>query len=163
MALTTDQTVKRRSADEIVGFSPRAVRAPFALHCAAFFVDYIVVILAPVLGLVFDLLIGGEPAKVSNNTAWLIAFLLGVSDVIILPSLSGQTLGMMLTGLRIVKHDGRDPGVGQVILRNTIGYLATLLSLGLGFLLGAVTPSGRMLHDYVAGTNVIYAKKRALK
>jgi uncharacterized RDD family membrane protein YckC len=35
--------------------------------------------------------------------------------------------------------------------------------MGLGFLLAAFTPSGRALHDYIAGTIVVFGKKRALK
>jgi uncharacterized RDD family membrane protein YckC len=48
-------------------------------------------------------------------------------------------------------------------LRNTLGYLATLLTLGIGLLMAVVTPSGRALHDYIAGTMVVFGKKRVLK
>ena len=164
MALTTDRAVKTAPSRElVVDFPAVTLRAPFSLRLVAFFIDYILFISIPVLGLLIELLIGGEPAKFSNNTAWLIAILLGVSDVIIFPALSGQTLGMMICRLRIVRIDGREPSIGQVILRNTVGFLLTAATLGLGFILAAFTPRGRALHDYLSGTMVIFGSKRTLK
>jgi uncharacterized RDD family membrane protein YckC len=164
MALTTERTVQTKpSREAVVEFSPVALRAPFALRCAAMFIDYILIVAVPVLGLVIDRLIVGGAGKFSNNTAWLIAFLLGVSDLLIFPALSGQSLGMMMCRLRIVRTDGGDPSVTRVIIRNTLGFLLTLLTLGVGFILAAFTPAGRALHDYVAGTIVIFGSKRILK
>jgi len=164
MAVATEQAARQRASREVViDFSPEAMRAPFGLRCIAIFIDYILVISVPVLGLLFELAIGGDPAKISNNAAWLIAFLLGVSNLIIFPALSGQTLGKMICGLRIVRKNGSDPSVRQILLRNTVGYLVTLLTLLIGFLIAVVTPSGRTLHDYLAGTTVVFGKKRVLK
>ena len=164
MALTTDRAVRTTPSREVViDFPAAALRAPFSLRLIAFFIDYILFIAVPVLGLLIELMVGGEPAKFSNNTAWLIAFLLGLSDLIIFPALSGQTLGMMMCRLKIVRTDGREPSIGRVVLRNTVGFLLTALTLGLGFLLAALTPSGRALHDYLAGTIVVFGSKRVLK
>jgi uncharacterized RDD family membrane protein YckC len=156
--------LRERSAkrDVIVEFSPEELRAPFALRCGSFFIDYILILAVPVLGLVFDMSAGTSPGKVSNNTTWLIAFLLGVSDLIIFPALSGQTLGMMICGLRIVRKNGLDASAGRVILRNTLGYILTVLTAGIGFLIAAISPRGRALHDYVSGTMVIYGRRRKL-
>jgi uncharacterized RDD family membrane protein YckC len=158
MADNAAQLPARR--DVIVDFAPETLRAPFALRCGAFLIDYILIVAVPVLGLIFSLLIDDNPAKASNSTMWLIAILVGVSDMIIFPSLSGQTVGMMICGLRLVRPDGRDASAGRVILRNTVGYLLTALTLGVGFLIAAVTPSHRALHDYVSGTMVVYGRKR---
>jgi len=164
MASTTDGAIKTtQSREVVVDFPVAALRAPFSLRLVAGFIDYILFIAVPVLGLVIELLIGGEPAKFSNNTAWLIAFLLGLSNIIIFPALSGQTLGMIMCRLKIVRTDGREPSIGRVILRNTVGYLLTVLTLGFGFILAAFTPSGRALHDYLAGTIVVFGSKRVLK
>ena len=164
MALTAEQTSRQPTSREVVrDFSPEALRAPFGLRCVAICIDYILVIAIPVLGLVFELAIGGDPAKISNNTAWLIAFLVGVSNLIIFPGLSGQTLGMMICGLKIIRKDGGEASIKRIALRNTLGYLATLLTLGIGLLMAVVTPSGRALHDYIAGTMVVFGKKRILK
>ena len=164
MAVAADRSVNIRSSREVVsGFSPIEVRAPFALRCVAVAVDYILVVAVPVLGLVLDLLLGSDKTKLSDNTSWLIAFLVAVSNLIIFPCLSGQTLGMMMARLRIVRKDGTQASIGRIVIRNTLGYLATLLTAGLGFLLGAITPSGRTLHDYVSGTMVIYASRKKVE
>lgn len=164
MALTADRMVKTSPNREvIVDFSASELRAPFALRCVALFIDYILIIAVPVIGLIIETLIGGTQAKFSNNTAWLIAFLLGASDLILFPALSGQTLGMMMCRLRIVSTNGGEVPIGRMVLRNTVGLLLTTLTLGLGFLLAAFTPNGRALHDYLAGTLVVFGKKRIVK
>jgi uncharacterized RDD family membrane protein YckC len=164
MTLTAEGTADRPAQrEQVVEFSPVVLRAPFALRCGAVFLDYILIVAVPVLALIFDELIGGEPGKFSFGTAWLIAFLLGVSNLMIFPGLSGQTVGMMMCGLRIVRLDGKEPSIKRVVLRNTLGYLVTLLTGGLGFLLAAFTSSGRALHDYIGGTVVVFGKKRTLK
>jgi uncharacterized RDD family membrane protein YckC len=45
-------------------------------------------------------------------------------------------------------------------VRDVVGYALTVLTLGFGFLIAAVIPSGRALHDYIAGTIVIRGRKR---
>ena len=72
---------------------------------------------------------------------------------------SGQSIGKMLTGLRITNVDGSAPGFFTLLLRHVIGYPLTLLSGGLGFLLVAVNKSGRALHDYLCSTAVVYGQK----
>ena len=137
----TDRIGRSENREEIVEFSPEILRAPFALRCGAAIIDYILVVAVPVLGLIFNKLIAGQyggQSALSNNTAWLIAFLLGISDLFIFPCLSGQTLGKMVTGLRIVKRSGRQPSAKRIILRNTIGFLASMLTLGFGFALAAL-------------------------
>ena len=161
MTLMADNAAQLKAKrDVIVDFTPEALRAPFALRCGSFLIDYILIVAVPVLGLVFSLLIDDNPARVSNTTAWLIATLLGLSDMIILPALSGQTLGMMICGLRIVRPDGLDASAGLIVFRNTLGYLLTALTLGIGFLIAAITPTRRALHDYVSGTMVVYGRRR---
>jgi uncharacterized RDD family membrane protein YckC len=153
---------KRREI--VTGFDLVKLRAPFALRCAAVCIDYIIVAAIPVLALVFDRLTAGGtatgPSSLAGGTAWVIAVLVGLSNLILFPSLSGQTLGMMLCGLRIVSKNGRDASLAAIALRNTVGYLLTLLTFGIGFLMAAITPTGRSLHDYLAGTAVVFAIKR---
>jgi uncharacterized RDD family membrane protein YckC len=62
-----------------------------------------------------------------------------------------------------VRIDGTTPTVGAVAFRQTVGYFLTLASFGLGFLVSAFSSKGRALHDYLSGTVVIYAERRAKK
>ncbi|MGI8555700.1 MAG: RDD family protein, partial [Pyrinomonadaceae bacterium] len=95
------------------------------------------------------------------NAGWLIAFLIVLTNFFIFPMISGQTIGKMLTGLRVVKTDGTNPSIGTLLIRHLIGYPLTILTFGLGFLLSALNSKGRALDDFLAGTVVIYGQRRA--
>jgi uncharacterized RDD family membrane protein YckC len=158
---------KARNTEKIVDFTPEDLAAPFFLRCGALIIDYILVISIPVVCMLISRYSGNDGAKLLNseinNTGWLIAILVGISNIVIFPMFSGQSLGKMLTGLRIVKVDGRSVPFGTILFRHTFGYLLTLLTGGLGFLFSVLNRRGRALHDYLAGTVVIYGNKRILK
>jgi Mce-associated membrane protein len=92
---------------------------------------------------------------------WLIAILLIVTNMVILPAVSGQSIGKAVTGIRIVTTTGEAAGFTHLLLRNVLGYFLTVVTGFLGFILAAFMPTGRALHDYVGGTVVIYAQKRS--
>ena len=157
--------VRRPGTKEvIVGFSPQALRAPFVLRCGAMTIDYIVIIAIPVIGLLLSRFSGNDGAKLLNDgvnsAAWLIGLFVGIVNLVFLPMASGQSLGKMLTGIRIVSIDGTSPSVSSIALRQTLGYLFVLTSLGLSFFISFFSRKGRALHDYIAGTVVIYADRR---
>lgn len=170
MNAASDRTpeVRRPVAREVVvGFSPESVKAPFLLRCGALMIDYMIVIAIPVVGLLLSRLSGNDGARLLNdslnNAGWLIAFVAALLNLILLPLFSGQTLGKILTGLRIVALDGSMPTLRAVAIRQTLGYALTILTVGAGFLLSVFGRRGRALHDYVAGTMVIYADRRVRK
>jgi uncharacterized RDD family membrane protein YckC len=66
----------------------------------------------------------------------------------------GATPGKSLLGLTVVTDSGESPiGYGRAFLR-LLGYGASSLLMGLGFLLIAFSPDRRALHDRIAGTRV---------
>jgi uncharacterized RDD family membrane protein YckC len=67
---------------------------------------------------------------------------------------SGQTLGKMATGIRVVDEEGRRVDPGRAVLR-AAGSLISLATLGAGFLPALMTRGGRALHDRLAGTRVV--------
>jgi len=117
-----------------------------------------------VLILLIGRMMGNDGSKLLggplNSMGWLIAVLIGLTNLIILPSVSGQSLGKALTGIRIVTMNGEAAHFNQLLLRNIFGYLLTVITVFLGFIIAAFTREGRALHDYVGGTVVIYAQKR---
>jgi uncharacterized RDD family membrane protein YckC len=148
--------------EKIIEFSPEALSAPFALRCAALIIDYIVLLVVPVVWLVLARFLSdtGVPDAI-GKTIWILAVLMAVADCVLLPILfGGQSLGKMLVGIRIVRRDGTRAHAVQILLRNVLGYLLTVMTLGLGFLIAAVNPTGRALHDYVGGTIVVRGRKR---
>lgn len=167
MSAVSDRTaeVRRPGRREIVvDFSPAAVSAPFLLRCGALLIDYIIVVAVPVIGLLLSRFTGTDGVKLLddglNNAGWLVAFLVGISNLLLLPMFTGQTMGKIVTGLRMVNVDGSTPSMRQMAARQTVGYLVTLLTFGLGFLISCLSTSGRALHDYLTGTIVIYADRR---
>jgi uncharacterized RDD family membrane protein YckC len=131
---------------------------PFPLRCGAFLIDYIVLISLVVLGTLFARMLGGG-ARAAGNSAETAAIALVVVvalfNLAVLPGLTGFTLGKWATGLRIQRIDSGNPGIGRALLRHFVGYPLSLITLGLGFLLAAVTVRGRGLHDMIAGTVVV--------
>jgi uncharacterized RDD family membrane protein YckC len=89
--------------------------------------------------------------------------LLGLTNFIIFPMFAGQSIGKMLTGLRVVKSDGGIPSFKHLLLRHLVGYPVTIITGGLGFLFSVLNSKGRALHDYIAGTEVIYGQRRVVE
>jgi len=153
-----------RKSEIVVNFEPESVAAPFPLRCGALLIDYIVILVFPIGSLLLSRYFGNDGAKLMagslNDAGWLIALLLAATNFVLLPAFSGQSIGKLVTGIKIVGADGSQAGISKIVLRNLVGYLVTLASLGIGFLLSALTGSGRALHDYLFGTVVIYADRK---
>ncbi len=65
----------------------------------------------------------------------------------------GRTPGKMLFGLAVERTSGEVLGWGRSLAR-TCGYLASLFTWGLGFLMAA-GPAKKALHDRLTGTRVV--------
>jgi len=149
----------------IVDFDAERLKAPFLLRCGAVLIDYILLVSVPVISLLLTRVFEDEPSKFlkSTTTGWLIMILLALTNYIILPMFSGQTIGKILTGLKIVNTDGSSPSVGKLLIRHIIGYPLTVITGGIGFLFSVVNRRGRALHDFLAGTVVVYGRRRMEK
>lgn len=66
----------------------------------------------------------------------------------------GQTPGKMAAGIQVLTATGEPVGIGRALARAVAEYLSGLLFC-LGYLVAAFSDK-RALHDYVAGTRVIY-------
>ena len=138
-------------------------RAPFSLRCGALLIDYIVVATIVVTATLISRLFGGGTRLAGGTTetfGWLIAICVMVLNFVVLAGLRGQTLGKWATGLRVVRTDGSPLTFLSSLLRHVIGYAASFLTLGLGFLLAVFSAHGRALHDIIAGTVVVIDKAR---
>ena len=67
---------------------------------------------------------------------------------------SSQTIGMMITDLRVEGMDGERPSLGQLLGRCG-GHLVSLFGLGLGLLWGLMNRDNLCLHDRISGTRVV--------
>ncbi len=149
----------RDDRKKIDDFSAVRLRAPFELRCAAALIDYLVLIVLPVGWLFLERLFTEGASAGIGNTTWFLAIMLFLGDLVLLPILGGRTLGKMLMGLTIVRADGSAVDLGNTLRRHLLGYPLSTLTLGLGFLMAAMHPAGRALHDLVGGTLVIRGRK----
>lgn len=156
-----------RRKEVIIGFDPERLRAPFFLRCGAAVIDYLLLILIPVCGLLLSRFLGNDGTRLVNseinNFAWLLAILVAICNMILLPAVAGQSVGKMFSGLRIVRLDGSSVNARNIVVRQIIGYLLTLLTGGLGFFLSVFSPRGRALHDYLSETIVVHGSARTEK
>jgi uncharacterized RDD family membrane protein YckC len=68
----------------------------------------------------------------------------------------GQTIGKMLTGIRVMTEEGTRVDLGRAVLRAG-GCLVSLLTAGLAYLPALFSADSRALHDRLAGTRVVRA------
>lgn len=156
VAETTTPRAKLQSRPTIQSFA--RFRAPFALRCGAILIDYIILVGIVAFSTLVSRLLGGGTRSAGNSseTAGIILTIVAaVLDLGVLPGLTGFTVGKWATGLRILRDDGMEIGIGRAFLRHFVGYPLSFITLGLGFLAAAFTTRGRGLHDLIAGTIVV--------
>jgi uncharacterized RDD family membrane protein YckC len=73
-------------------------------------------------------------------------------------TLGGQTLGQYITGVRVVRLDGKRLNFGRSLVR-WVGYIVALVPLGLGFLWCLWDDRRQTFSDKMAKTVVLYAWK----
>ncbi|MYL69813.1 RDD family protein [Halobacillus litoralis] len=112
-----------------------------------------------ILGVIFTLItyvIYGEFLRQSNplDTLSTVYF-------IVLPiAWYGYTVGKKAAGVRIVKKDGSEVGIKQMLLRELIGALVYAITLGIALIVSAfmvgIREDKRAIHDFIAGTYVTH-------
>ncbi|ELK44024.1 hypothetical protein D478_00315 [Brevibacillus agri BAB-2500] len=87
--------------------------------------------------------------------------LFGLLYMILLTWWTGQTLGKLITGIRVIsaRQSRGNLSSGQVILREVIGKFLSTLPFGLGYLWVAWNPQKQGWHDLLAKTYVVYDRK----
>ena len=85
----------------------------------------------------------------------LLSLIIGVAYYVIFIGWKGATPGKMLLKIKVVRPDGQPVGYGQSFLRY-IGYMASSIILGIGYLMAIWDDEKRALHVRIASTRVIY-------
>ena len=136
----------------VVGFGPRAA----ALVIDAMLVWFLGIILGmavAVAGLLLSIFSPDWPPRLD----WLVILSGLVFSVVYFTaawSKSGQTLGKIVVGIKVVGKDGQPPSGGKALLRY-LGYILNGLALSIGFVWVAVDRKRQGWHDKIAGTYVI--------
>lgn len=150
--------------------------AGFWPRFAAFFIDIVLLCVALLVMMVFfELGIGfasvfwGLDESLFDNLFSLIeapgwnemfSFTILVTYFGIMNGSYGATLGKMALGLRVVSVTGSRISVGDGLKRAAVQFLLHSFTFGLFYITVAINKEHRGWHDRIAGTRVIYTKRR---
>jgi uncharacterized RDD family membrane protein YckC len=145
---------------EVAAISARTKRlvagAPVALRGLAAIVDVGVVALTTVPFVVAVLALGGDLARPEvQGLAAMLALVLAGFYLFATISMGGQTVGMRLVGLRVVRAGTEDPASPRLVLARVIGYFLAALPFGLGILWILVNRERCGWHDLLSNTRVV--------
>ena len=127
--------------------------AGFWIRTGAYVIDGILITAAQAL-----IMLAGRAAGTADLLARLVSAVIAVGYFVLMPpNCQGQTVGKMAAGIAIIRTEG-SPLTYLRCLGRWAGYLLSGLLLSLGFVVAAFTRQKRALHDYLAGTRVVYAK-----
>lgn len=134
----------------------------FVAHLLDFFINLTVL-------LFFVYLVSGvgETTQLLGKVSAYLVFLIFVYPVLNsfltawFVSAFGGTPGKLLTGISIVRPDGKNLGFWRAFFRNYIGYMISGVLLGAGFIWILIDKERRAWHDQVADSYVV-VKNRTL-
>jgi uncharacterized RDD family membrane protein YckC len=132
----------------------REIPAGFWVRAGAAFLDGLALLAALVVVAVAVVLVVHDK-DLSVRVIQAASILLGGAYYTVLTAKTGQTLGKMAAGVRVTTQDGAPPSMLRSLGR-WAGYSLSSLPLGLGFAMAGWNKRRRGLHDFVAGTRVVY-------
>jgi uncharacterized RDD family membrane protein YckC len=150
------QPVRETEVTRALLGEPRDSRLILLSRTLAGLVDLIVVFLSAGLMIVtVDILEGIEVFDTMSKIHYALLFLViyFVYSVFFL-GMAGQTIGMMLTDLRLVGASAGRPSMAQLLVRCG-SFLVSLALLGIGLLWGCFDNQTRCLHDHLSQTRVV--------
>jgi uncharacterized RDD family membrane protein YckC len=132
--------------------------AGFWIRVAAAIIDTIVILIItlPVLFAIYGSGYWSSPELVKGPSDILINYLFPLVFSIVLWMKIGGTPGKRLLGLKVLSESTQQyVSAGQGVLRY-VGYFVAMLPLFLGLIWVAFDKKKKGLHDYLAGTVVVY-------
>ena len=144
-------------------------RAGFLARFLAFLIDNIALsVIAWLLSLVLVPFMGIADQSgsatlfglIAGTVAMVIGFILLLLQFLYfgwLWSMSGQSLGMRVVNIRVVRRDGSPLSMIRAGLRGTVGYWISGLIFGLGFIWAAFDGRKEAWHDKLFDTAVVNA------
>jgi uncharacterized RDD family membrane protein YckC len=97
-----------------------------------------------------------------RGAEYLFGLLLPLAYFFVFWVLGGQTVGMGIAGVQVVSTAGTRVTALAALLR-LVGYAASILSLGLGFVWSLADERRQGWHDKLAGTYVVYRRQPRLR
>ncbi len=144
------------------------IKASFFSRFIAWLVDIFAMV---VIAILFGVLLAGLMSITSGSDSFLLSAAAGTLAVIVWFSIlilqflyfgyywnkSGQTIGMKLTGIKVVRQDGNLMSYVRAALRGTFGYWISGLFFSLGYIWAAFDSEKEAWHDKIFDTWVVEA------
>lgn len=140
----------------------KEVPAGFWIRLLANFIDAVLVSfpLAIIAGMI-SFYVYGIDFILEENTmiSHILNFVLFLYTLILPVIWRGYVVGKRICGIRIVRIDGENVTLKNMLLRNVVGGLVYVLTFGVGLIISAFMVSlredKRSIHDLIAGTQVV--------
>lgn len=135
--------------------------AGFGLRYGAWMFDFLITLIA-IMFFTFILTAVSRQSVVGSNRDLVIVtvltLLLFVANFVVLAGSNGQSAGMRILGIYIVRVDGRPFTIKDAAMRHLVGYPLSTIAFFLGFLWMLWDPRQQGWHDKLAGTVVVMSK-----
>src|SRR5207244_1572059 len=155
------RAVARRYAPPTHALVGTSEQAGFGLRYGAWMFDFLITLIA-IMGFTFAVTAASRRSVVGSNADLLIVsgltLLLLVLNFVVLAGIGGQTAGMRILGIYIVRVDGKPFTLKLAALRHLIGYPLSMAAFFLGFLWMLWDPRQQGWHDKLAHTIVVISK-----
>ena len=143
-------------------------KASFFSRFIAWLVDMFAMV---VIAILFGVLLAGLFSITSGSDSFFLAALAGTVGVMVWFTIlilqflyfgyywskSGQSIGMKLTGIKVVRQDGTLMSYVRAALRGTFGYWVSGLVFSLGYIWAAFDSEKEAWHDKIFDTWVVEA------
>jgi uncharacterized RDD family membrane protein YckC len=136
-------------------------QAGFGLRYGALIFDFLIMLIG-MMSFTFMITALEHRSVVGSNKDLLIVagltLLLFLLNFVVLAGSNGQTVGMRILGVRIIRIDGRPFSMGRAVLRHLAGYPLSMFFFFLGFLWILWDPRQQGWHDKLARTVVVMSR-----
>jgi uncharacterized RDD family membrane protein YckC len=136
-------------------------QAGFGLRYGAWMFDFLIILIA-MMGFTFAVTAVSRRSVLGSNDDILLVggltLLLFLGNFVVLAGMNGQSLGMRILGIYIVRVDGKPFTIKDAALRHVVGYPLSMAVAFLGFLWMLWDPRQQGWHDKIARTIVVMSK-----
>ncbi|HJQ24229.1 MAG TPA: RDD family protein [Blastocatellia bacterium] len=152
---------QRRFAPPTYAFIGSLESAGFGLRYGAWMFDFLISLIA-IMVFTFVITAVSKQSVVGSNKDLLtvagLTLLLFVLNFVVLAGTTGQTAGMRILGIYIVRENGKPFTIKHAALRHLVGYPLSMAVFFLGFLWMLWDPRQQGWHDKLAHTIVVMSK-----
>src|ERR1044071_8006816 len=151
----------RRYAPPTYALIGKHESAGFGLRYGAWMFDFLITLIAMMMFTFVVTAVSHSSVLGSNTQLVLVALLtllLFVLNFVVLAGTNGQSAGMRILGIYIVREDGRPFTIKDAAMRHLVGYPLSTVAFFLGFLWMLWDPRQQGWHDKIARTLVVMSK-----